>query len=255
MNKIITIATLELKRMARNQMVWFIALISVFLLFLMDMFNYFTIEEQIKMIKDFSLGLMNIISLIIIIYYPVNMIKNEFMEKTIYSLLASPATRNNVILGKALAMAILLMLTLAVNMVSLIIMILLKHGSVDIQLLYAVILIYLKNLNLLGFVFLFSVLPLSNIICTILTVFVYGLGSVKSYFMSSLDYNTSKTIIMFNKIFFSFIPNLRIYDVVENITLGNPVTFNHILNCFMHFTGVAILVYCMAIFIFNKLEL
>ena len=45
MQNILTIALLEIKRMTRNQMIWFVGSLSVFLLFLMDMFNYFTIEE------------------------------------------------------------------------------------------------------------------------------------------------------------------------------------------------------------------
>jgi len=255
MKQFVIIALLELQRMKRNQIIWFLCLLSAFLLILFDRFHYFTIEEQIKMIKDFSLGLMNLSMLILVVYYPICLIKDELSERTIYSLLSTPITRNTIILGKALAMALVLFIALFLNSLALSAMLILKGATLSPQLVIALLMIYLKNLTLVSFAVLFSVLPLSRIIGTIMTLFVYCLGSIKSYFLETLERDLPLYLQYFQKCVFSLVPNFRIYDVVENITLGRTVTLTHLLFASVHFIGIAVLIYGISFFIFNRKEL
>ena len=244
---------LELKRLIRHQMVWIMTLIAVFILFLMDAFNYFTIEEQIKMIKDFSLGIMNLLCLVMVVYEPMVMIHDEWKEKTVYALLTAPLSRTQFILGKALALAVILAGTLLLNLLSLIIILTLKGSPADSPLLMAVLMIYLKNLSLMSFSFLFAVLPLSPLLASLCSLFVYLIGSVKSYFLETLSHDEVTPFA--HKLLFSFFPNFRIFDVVESLTLGNLVPLSHLLNCFLHFLGISILVFGMTSLIFNKKEI
>lgn len=255
MKNIYTIACIELKRMSRNHVIWFICILSVFLLFLMDVFNYFTIEEQIKMIKDFSLGFAGIITLFLVIFYPSTLIKNEFLEKTIYTLLASPLTRKQLILGKSLSMVFLLSFTLFLNTVALFLMLLVKGGDFNSQIIIGVLMLLLKNLTLMGFAFLFSVLPVSNVIGSILTLFIFSLGSVKTYFLLTLSQDLPEYIKIFQKLIFTCVPNFRIFDVVENITLGKVVTTTHLYNSFLHFLGISLIIYGITFLIFDRKEL
>ncbi|OVE73366.1 hypothetical protein BVX93_01930 [bacterium B13(2017)] len=255
MKKVFIISKLELLKMSRNQIVWFVCILSTFLLILMDMFNYFTIEEQLKMIQDFAFGLMNIITLIIVVYLPVNLVKDDFSEKTIYTLLSTPINRNILLFGKILAIIILIAFSLALNTCSLIIMLYFKGGTISFQIFMAVSMIFLKNLTLVGYAFLFSVLPFSNIICTILTFFVYCIGSIKSYFITNLEDQIPLYVQIMQKTIFVAVPNFRIFDVVENITLGRHVTFEHLYNSFLHFLGISIIVYAFTCYFFNKKEL
>ena len=103
MRKILLIHFLELKKMKRDQTVWFICLFASFLLLLMNVFHYFSIEEQLKMIQDFSLGFMNLMAFFLAVYYPILLIKNEFKEKTILFLLSKPVSRSEIIIGKMLS--------------------------------------------------------------------------------------------------------------------------------------------------------
>ncbi len=248
-----TIAFLELKRMRRNQMVWFVCLVSVFLLFLMDAFHYFSIEEQIKMIQDFSLGLMNLCALFLVVYYPASLIKDEFKERTIYTLLSKPVSRSAFVFGKALAVLFLVFFALVCNTVALCTMLYLKGGGAGSTLFLAVLFIFLKNTVLIGFSILFGVTPLSTILCSILTFFVYCMGSVKTYFLEfDHDGVTHDTL---TQVLFSFFPNLHLFDLVEQITLGKVVPWSHIQNCLIHFTGTSILVYGLALLIFETKEI
>jgi ABC-type transport system involved in multi-copper enzyme maturation permease subunit len=249
------IALIELKRMRRKQVVWFLCLVSVFLLFLMERFHYFTIEEQLKMIQDFALGLANLATLFLVVYYPVFQVKDEFTEKTIHSLLSAPVSRTTLLLGKALSMAFLLAAALLLNFCAVGLMLTLKGGGIHSQLIIAVVLIYLKNLTLVGFALLFGVTPLSGILCTVLTFLVYALGSVKSYFVETLRSGIPDTVGWIQKTVFTVVPNFRIYDVVENITLGRTVGWDHVVHAFVHFLGIAVLVYGAAAFFFNRREL
>ncbi len=251
----LTIAFLELKRMRRNHMVWFVCLVSVFLLFLMDAFHYFTIEEQLKMIQDFSLGLMNLCTLFLVVYYPASLIKDEFKERTIYTLLSKPVSRSAFVFGKALAVVFLVAFALLCNTIAVCTMLYLKGGQPDATLLMAVFLIFLKNTILIGFSILFGVTPLSAIMCSILTFFVYCVGSVKSYFLESLHDEVAQAGDLFYKVLFSIFPNLHIFDLVEQITLGKVVPWSHVQNCLIHFAGVSILVYGLALLIFEAKEI
>ena len=244
---------LELKRLIRHQMVWIMTLIAVFILFLMDAFNYFTIEEQIKMIKDFSLGIMNLLCLVMVVYEPMVMVHDEWKEKTGYALLTAPLSRTQFILGKALALAVILGWTLLLNFLSLALILTLKKAPVDGQLLMAVLMIYLKNLSLMSFSFLLAVLPLSPLLASLCSLFIYLVGSVKSYFLATLDHEGTAPFA--HKLLFSFFPNFRIFDVVESITLGNAVPLSHVLNCFLHFLGISVLIFGITGLIFNKKEI
>ena len=156
---------------------------------------------------------------------------------------------------RALAMALILALAVLLNLVSLAIMLGYKGGGLDLSVMEAMFLIYLKNVLLLGFAFLMAVLPLSNIICVVCTFFVFCIGSVKTYFLTTLDNSLTPSLVILHKIILSFFPNFRIFDVVENITLGNKIPTEHLVNCLLHFTGVSILVYGLAFYFFNKKEL
>ncbi len=256
MKNIFHIASLELKRMKRNQMAWFVVLISAFLLFLMNQFNYFSIEEQFKMIKDFSLGIMNIIGLLLVVYFPVSLIQDDIKEKTIFSILSTPVSKTSLLLGKALAFAILLLLTICINTISLIIILKMKGAPIEIDIFYAVLMIYLKNLTLTGYAFIFAVLPLSSFISIFLTFFVFCLGTVKTYFESMLaNYVNIDFPFIIQKITFVLIPNLKIFDVVEKITIGKSFDIKLLYFSFLHFVGISMLTYFLATIMFEKQEL
>jgi ABC-type transport system involved in multi-copper enzyme maturation permease subunit len=239
--------------MRRNHMVWFVCFVSVFLLFLMDAFHYFSIQEQMKMIQDFSLGLMNLCALFLVVYYPASLIKDEFKERTIYTLLSKPVSRSTFLFGKALAVLFLVAFALVCNTGALYTMLYLKGGHADPALLMAVFLIFLKNTLLIGFSILFGVMPLSTILCSILTFFVYCVGSVKTYFLGLHGEPSPYDTLI--QILFAFFPNLYLFDLVEQITLGTLVPWSHLQNCLIHFTGISILVYGLALLIFELKEI
>jgi ABC-type transport system involved in multi-copper enzyme maturation permease subunit len=219
----------------------------------MDAFHYFSIQEQVKMIQDFSLGLMNLCALFLVVYYPASLIKDEFKERTIYTLLSKPVSRRSFIFGKALAVLFLVAFALACNTVALYTMLYLKNGSADPALLIAVFLIFLKNIILIGFSILFGVLPLSTILCSILTFFVYCVGSVKTYFLGL--HGETSTVDALTQVLLAFFPNLHLFDLVEQITLGKVVPWSHLQNCLIHFAGISILVYGLALLIFELKEI
>jgi len=259
-NHVKSIAILELKRMRRNYMTWFLCLCAIFLLFLMDLFNYFTIEEQVKMIKDFSLGLMNMTALVLVVFYPVILLKEEIDGRFVYNLLSKPVSRTQVLLGKMGAVVGLVMMALLLNSISLYIMLLGKGVPWDLDLTMAVTLIFLKNTLLIGFAAIFALLPINAILGAILTLGVYCLGSTKSFFLDMASHghdvheSAREAAAPVAQLVMSIIPNLRIYDLVEKITLGMDVPPMHLFNCILHFTGVSILTYGAAIVIFNKRE-
>ena len=162
-------------------------------------------------------------------------------------------SRTQFILGKALALAVILGWTLLLNFLSLALILTLKKAPVDGQLLMAVLMIYLKNLSLMSFSFLFAVLPLSPLLASLCSLFIYLVGSVKSYFLATLDHEGAAPFA--HKLLFSFFPNFRIFDVVESITLGNAIPLSHVLNCLLHFLGISVLIFGITGLIFNKKEI
>ena len=191
---------------------------------LLQAFQPFKLNIQFRLIKDLSLSGLEIIGLISTFIIAIPLIAREIENKTIYTLLAKPITRNLYLTGRLLGAGIAITVVWGVLALESMLVLWFKTSSWDFPFLSALFLILLEFYIILLWVILFSSLvspPLNLSITTM--IFVVGNFS---YFLKEFLYIKVHPIIAFIlKGLFYIIPNftyLHTHDaVVHNIPVSN----------------------------------
>src|SRR5438309_805651 len=102
MSKIFAIAGVVLKEMSRRKDFYVLFIITVLLSLVMASVNFFNEEKIVRYLKELSLLLIWIVSLIIAVTTAARQIPTEREQRTLFPLLAKPVTRSQVLLGKFL---------------------------------------------------------------------------------------------------------------------------------------------------------
>jgi len=118
MGKTYVIGLTTFKEIVRRPVFWLVAGVSTSLFVLSILIPYFTLGEDIKMVKDQGIALLVLSGLVIALFAASVSIADEIEGKTAITLLSKPINRRNFILGKFLgimaAIAVLfIILTLA----------------------------------------------------------------------------------------------------------------------------------------------
>jgi ABC-type transport system involved in multi-copper enzyme maturation permease subunit len=102
MGKTYIIGLTTFKEIVRRPVFWLVAGVSCILFVLFILIPYFTLGEDIKLVKDSGLALFVVAGLIIALFAASVSIAEEIDGKTAITLLSKPITRRNFILGKFL---------------------------------------------------------------------------------------------------------------------------------------------------------
>src|SRR6478609_4234995 len=100
MSKISAIAGVVLKEMHRRKDFYVLFIITVLLSLIMASVNFFNEEKIVRYLKEISLLLIWVVSLIIAVTTAARQIPAEREARTLFPLLAKPVTRSQVLLGK-----------------------------------------------------------------------------------------------------------------------------------------------------------
>ena len=88
------------KEIVRRPLFWLLAAIAAALLWLFCIIPYFTIGEDIKMVKDQGLTLLTVTGLVVALFAASVSIAEEIEGKTAITLLSKPINRRDFIVGK-----------------------------------------------------------------------------------------------------------------------------------------------------------
>lgn len=102
MGKTYIIGLTTFKEIVRRPVFWLVAGVTASLLVLSILIPYFTLGEDIKMVKDQGLALLVVAGLVIALFAASVSIADEIDGKTAITLLSKPINRRNFILGKYL---------------------------------------------------------------------------------------------------------------------------------------------------------
>jgi len=100
MGKTYIIALTTFKEIVRRPVFWLVAGVASVLLILFILIPYFTLGEDIKMVKDQGLALLVVAGLVIALFAASVSIADEIDGKTAITLLSKPINRRNFIIGK-----------------------------------------------------------------------------------------------------------------------------------------------------------
>lgn len=255
-----------------------------------NFFSEFTFDDQFKFIKDYCLGVMALIGVIMAVVAVAQCLPAEIESRTVFTILSKPVRRWEFLMGKYLGVASLLLLTVGL-MAAVFAGVLfwqehalladareglaraadpqaaeaarasiekIRLAARDPWLAGAVVLVALKLLVVAALALAISTIATSMMFTVVVTGLVYVAGHLQATAREVWLDPTAATGPA-AKIFLGavgmLIPDLSVFNLVDEIALGNTVTASYFLSVLAYAGGylaVALLVACA---LFNSREL
>ncbi len=255
MRKIVNIIKNEAYLAFNNKMIFLCFIFSILAVPIMKMFKFFSVAEQMKMIKDFSFSIVTLMGIVLSIFYPGYSLKEDFERKYIFNMFSKPISRAAYFAGKLLAFCFVITVITLANFLVLYIMMALKGYSFSIYYIEAGILLLLKFYIIISLSMLFSLLPVSYHVSSILTLFIFILGTLKMYVLTIVKYSKLSTFSKISMPFLKIAPNFQMFDVYESIIGGDILFFKDFIKIAIYGIVYILIFYIISFFIINRKEL
>jgi ABC-type transport system involved in multi-copper enzyme maturation permease subunit len=132
MMTILTIARNTFRENIRDKILYNLILFALIMILSSVALGQLTLGNEKKVIIDLGLSAISIFGTLIAIFIGISLVYKELEKRTVYSLLAKPVHRHQLILGKYLGLLCTLLVNVVIMTVGLIVT-LLYHGGVDSQ--------------------------------------------------------------------------------------------------------------------------
>jgi ABC-type transport system involved in multi-copper enzyme maturation permease subunit len=225
MRAIWAIASTTRDEAVRRRVLLVMLLIAVLFLAIAPGLNVLSARQETTVLKELTLGIIQISSAVIAIVLTVYMIPNEIERRTIYTILSKPVQRWQFLIGKYLGAVMALGLFMAVMTAVLLIMYATQQEGVNAEQLAGLVkapVLYFIQMSLLAAVATFFSTFLSPIVNFFLTGGVFLVGQLFNPFFESMK--SSETVSPIARgmasLFHLILPNFANYNV-ENVFI-NP---------------------------------
>lgn len=249
--RIWTIAATTLTELIRSRVFYFLGIFALIVLGAGSFLSDFSFEEQIKVLKDTSLGSMSIFTTVLAIAATAMLIPNDIEDRTLYTILAKPITRFEYLLGKIGGVFLLLLVLVALMTMLMVIILVWREQQVletvrlqyaeapaealqqalaeakgavfNPTLFYGVILIYVKSCLIATICLALSSMTNSAIFTILCTTAVYFIGHVqvvaRSYYQERFP-----DLGVIQQLFLDLIalvfPDLNAFNLSDEINAG-----------------------------------
>jgi ABC-2 type transport system permease protein len=210
-------------------------------------------QQEFQVLKDVSLGAMNIFSSLIAIVATAQLIPRDLEDRTIYTILAKPVPRYEYLMGKLAGVLLLLALSiLAMSALFLALLFVREHilvnetlrataslrpeqvqealhslkaSAFNANLFPGIVIIYLKAALLAALTLLISTFASSNIFTIVVMVFIYFIGhlqaTAREYWLQ--DHSGGWLVKAFLALIALAFPDLQLFNLVDDIVAGTPI--------------------------------
>lgn len=175
MMQILAVAHNTFREAVRDKVLYVLLLFAAATILSSKALGWVSIEQDIKILKDFSLASISVFGALIAIFVGTNLVYKEIDKRTIYTIVCRPMPRASFILGKFFGMALLLATITLIMAVLGIAYVYSFGGSIGVVFLYAILLIYIKLLMITSLALLLSSLT-SPILGAIIVFCFYIVG-------------------------------------------------------------------------------
>jgi ABC-type transport system involved in multi-copper enzyme maturation permease subunit len=234
------IAANVFKESVRDKVLYSLVLFAVLLIAASLLLSQLTAGQEVKIIKDLGLAAISVIGLFIAVFIGIGLVSKEVEKRSIYSLLAKPMTRPQLILGKFFGLT----LTLAVNvaiMTAALYLVLAVYSmrapaamkaawdapALDPALMTATFLIFIELTIVTALALLFSTYssPLWS------TIFTFGLVVAGQFSADLKNFEhvlSAKPLVWTMRGLYYMLPNLATFDVKLQVVHGQPVPLSYL---------------------------
>ncbi len=240
MRAILAIAVNVFRESVRDKVLYNLVLFAILLMAASYLIGQLTAGQDVKIIKDLGLSAMSVFGLFIAVFIGIGLVSKEVERRSIYSLLAKPVDRYQIVLGKYVG----LMLTLAVNlaiMAGAFYLVLLymnwntaenvrrawEAPALDPALLKAVSLIFVQLLIVTAIATFFSTFS-SPILSAAFTFGLFVAGQFSPDLRNFQDVVQSPAAARLARLVYWVLPNLSQFDVKSQVVHAQPVPWGYL---------------------------
>lgn len=233
------IAVSVFRESVRDKVLYNLVLFAILLMASSYLIGQLTAGQDVKIIKDLGLGATALFGLFIAVFIGIGLVSKEVERRSIYSLLAKPVTRAQVVLGKYCGLT----LTLAVNIsaMALALYAVLTYmvwglppearfvwdaPALDPALLKAVLLIFVELMLVTALALFFSTFS-SPMLSAALTFGLYIVGHFSSDLRNFQLVVDSPAAARFARGLYWVLPNLAQFDIKNDVVHGLPVSLGY----------------------------
>ncbi|MDP8217875.1 MAG: hypothetical protein P9M03_04020 [Candidatus Theseobacter exili] len=255
MRAVFAIAGVTFKEAFRSRFIGFLTIFALMIVASSSVFSYFSMHEQMKLIKDIGLAGITVFSLLICIVLAAYPVPAEFEQKTICNIRTNRITPHDYIWGRFLGIAVFVFFVIFILTIVFFVSIGLKlivgdafdsaagignvqnmRWNVDgkilesFMLLKAVVMIYARALVFTSVVLFFSTFT-SVSLNFALSLIIYVTGHL-TYILAEISKQFEFPVRIVMMIFYFLFPNFEQFNISDAMAVGKNISF--------HYLGVAI---------------
>ena len=239
------------KEIVRNKFLYLILFFAFIFIIFSLLLGKLTIWDDQKIIVDFWLAMIEIFSLVWVLFIGSQLLFKEIEWKTIFLILSKPIERYEFILWKFLWFSITVFLIIFFQSVLFLIVLFTKDIEITKLILFSLLFTFFKLEILLSLVFFFSTF-MSNIITILVSLMIYFLSHNFSLIIDLVKKNWNELIINITNIFHLLFPPFEALNVKDQIWNFSNYYNNFFLNNTFYSIAYLSIILFFTVIIFNR---
>jgi ABC-type transport system involved in multi-copper enzyme maturation permease subunit len=216
------IALYSFREAVRNKILYSILFFAILLILLSVVLGSASVNQDSRFLLDIGLFSINIFGDIIAIFLGITSVFQEIERKTLYNVLSKPIDRATYFLGKFGGIAMTLAVQLLLMAAALSVTLLLRGGSVDLQLLGAFWLTYVESVMIASFA-LFCGSFSTPYVSGFITLGVWLIGRLVQELAAVVDKVDEPAARHLLRGIVALAPDLNFFTITTQLTYGYPV--------------------------------
>jgi ABC-type transport system involved in multi-copper enzyme maturation permease subunit len=176
-----------------------------------------------KIVKDLGLSAISLMGLFIAVFIGVSLVSREIERRTIYPVLARPVARAEFILGKFVGLGLTLLVNVGLMAASLLALARLLEGRWSVELLPAILLIFVELLVVTANAILFSAFS-TPMLSAIFTLALFVIGRLSADLLRFAEQFGGRALHAIATALFYVLPNLARFNIGEASIHGLPLS-------------------------------
>jgi ABC-type transport system involved in multi-copper enzyme maturation permease subunit len=218
MNNSMLIGLNTFRETIRDKILYNILVLGIAFIFLTISFGEWSVFARIQVMSEFGLATLSIVGLLLAVFIGAGMLGREIHNKTMYTLLAKPVERYQVVVGKFLGL--LATLTLNYAILSLVLFTTLKLlGGGSVQLLIAVVMLLIELAVITAAALFFSTIT-NTTIAAMMTLVFYIAGHYNDLLEIGMVSRHSPLYGLLLRTIYYLVPNLEHFNVRDAVVYG-----------------------------------
>jgi ABC-type transport system involved in multi-copper enzyme maturation permease subunit len=264
MKAIAAIAINVFRESVRDKVLYNLVLFAVLMIGASYLLGQLTAGQDVKIIKDLGLSATSIFGLFIAIFIGIGLVSKEVERRSIYSLLAKPIHRYQLVLGKYAGLVLTLAVNITVMAVALYAVLvytswgippLVQSGwdapALDPRLLQAIALIFLELTLVTAIAILFSTFS-TPILSAAFTFGLFIVGHLSGDLRNFDQIVDSRAAATLARGLYWVLPNLAQFDIKDRIVHGAAVPFGYMALTFGYAALYIAMLLSLSMYIFSR---